>query len=243
MSGLKGKTALVTGAGSTTGIGYEVARRLGDEGATVIISGRDAERGEAVAAELGGGTRFVTADLEDPRAVEDLAAAASSADVLVNNAAVMGGVATPEQTLAAFDEAFAVNVRAAYFLTAALAPRMAGRGGGSIINITSMAAQLGMPGLSIYGSTKAALESLTKTWAAEFASDGVRVNSVAPGPTRSGKVMDTMAEDVEALGASLPLARMGLTEEIAEVVVFLAGDRSSYVTGASIAADGGRTAV
>jgi NAD(P)-dependent dehydrogenase (short-subunit alcohol dehydrogenase family) len=126
-----------------------------------------------------------------------------------------------------------------FFLTAAIAPKMAARGGGSIVNVSTMAAAFGMPGAAVYGASKAALSSLTKTWAAEFAKAGVRVNTVAPGPTLTEGTGPEMSGTV---GATTLLARHADVAEIAEVIVFLASPRASYVTGANVAADGGRTA-
>lgn len=243
---LENKIALITGAGSAGGIGAETARLFAAEGAEVILSGRDADRGQQVVDAInadGGKARFVLADLTDPEAVRHLADEAGDVDILVNNAASFGFVAAVDQDQASYDETFATNVRAPYFLTAALAPAMIARGSGSIINISTMVARIGMPGLSTYGASKAALESLTRTFAAEFGPAGVRVNAVAPGPTRSDKVVTTMGDGVEQMAAGGPLGRPATTTEIGQVVLFLASDRSSFVTGATLAADGGRTAV
>ena len=179
---LHGKTALITGG--TSGIGRAVAERLASDGAEVIISGRDEGRGREVvqAIEAAGGTaRFIAADLASFADVRRLAAAARDVDVLVNNAGVFPGGPTDQTTEEAFDLTFDVNVKAPFFLTAAIAPRMAEKGGGSIINISTMAATIGMNGLAAYGASKAAVESLTKAWTAEYAAQGVRVNTVAPG--------------------------------------------------------------
>lgn len=243
---LENKTALVTGSGAGGGIGAATARLLAGEGAHVIVTGRDAERGEQVVAEIaadGGSASFVVAELSDVEAVRRLAEQASEADILVNNAAIFPGGPTPEQDVDSLDQTLAINVRAPYLLVAALAPKMIARGGGSIVNISTMVASIGMPGLSVYGASKSALESLTRTWAAEFAAGGVRVNAVAPGPTRSEKVAEVMGDAAEQLGQSTPLARMASPAEIAEAVLFLASGRASYITGATLAADGGRTAI
>lgn len=161
-------------------------------------------------------------------------------NVLVNNAAIFPGAPTVEQDVDTLDTALAANIRAPYFLTAALAPAMVAKGAGSIVNVSTMAARIGMPGLSVYSATKAALESLTRTWAAEFSPAGVRVNAVAPGPTRT----DTVGEEgAEQFAKTTVLGRLATPREIAEVILFLAMDRSAYLTGATVAADAGRTAV
>ncbi|MEY9913649.1 NAD(P)-dependent dehydrogenase (short-subunit alcohol dehydrogenase family) [Catenulispora sp. MAP12-49] len=242
---LTGKTALVTG--STGGIGRETALLLASAGAAVVVSGRDAERGARTVqaiTEQGGSARFIAADLTDLDSLRRLADAAGDVDILVNNAAVFPGAPTTDQDPAEFDSVLAANIRAPYFLTAALVPAMIAKGAGSIVNISTMAARIGMPGLSVYSATKAALESLTRTWAAEFSPAGIRVNTVAPGPTRTDMVLTTMGEDGAAqVGKSTLLGRLAAPREIAEVVLFLASDRAAYITGATIAADAGRTAV
>lgn len=242
---LTGKTALVTG--STGGIGRETALLLASAGAAVVVSGRDAERGARTVqaiTEQGGSARFIAADLTDLDSLRRLADAAGDVDILVNNAAVFPGAPTTDQDPAEFDSVLAANIRAPYFLTAALVPAMIAKGAGSIVNISTMAARIGMPGLSVYSATKAALESLTRTWAAEFSPAGIRVNTVAPGPTRTDMVLTTMGEDGAAqVGKSTLLGRLAAPREIAEAVLFLASDRAAYITGATIAVDAGRTAV
>lgn len=255
---LSGKSALITG--STGGIGGESAKLLAAAGASVIITGRDAERGAAVVKAItadGGSARFVAADLTDPRSVRALIEAAGEVDILVNNAAQFpvgptvpqdgavgaDGDARPFDT-ASFDAAFAANVRAPHQLTAALAPAMVAKGAGVIVNVSTMAARIGMAGMPVYSATKAALESLTRTWAAELSPAGVRVNTVAPGPTRTEMVLTSLGEAAAAeIGATTLLGRLAAPREIAEVILFLATDRSAYLTGATIAADGGRTAI
>jgi NAD(P)-dependent dehydrogenase (short-subunit alcohol dehydrogenase family) len=242
---LTDKTALVTGA--TSGIGRAIALELARRGASVIVSGRDAARGADTVAALeaaGARGRFVAADLSDLESVANLAEEASDADVLINNAGTFAFLPTPDQDVASFESMFDVNVRAPFFLTAALAPKMAARGGGSIVNITTMAANFGMPGAGAYGASKAALVALTRTWAAEFAAGNVRVNAVSPGPTTTEGTLEGMGpEGIAQVGSTVPLNRPAAVEEIARVVAFAASPDASYVTGAIIAADGGRTAV
>ncbi|MEV1005347.1 SDR family oxidoreductase [Nonomuraea sp. NPDC050202] len=242
-----GKTALITGSGAIGGLGHATARILAAGGANVIITGTDPDRGaqvvDDVRAGAAGTVRFIPADLADPQAVQQLAEDAGAVDILVNNAGVVPFSPTADQDLAAYDAAFAVNVRAPFILVAQLAPKMAAAGGGSIVNVSSTAAALGMPPMAVYGATKAALESLTRTWAAEFAASNVRVNAVAPGPMTTSKVVAAMGPDLGGMGLTTALKRTAAPAEVAQVIAFLAGDQAGYVTGAVVAADGGRTAI
>ncbi|WP_046300952.1 SDR family oxidoreductase [Mycobacterium sp. UM_Kg27] len=242
MSELAGQTALVTGG--TAGIGLESARLLARHGAEVIITGRSAQRGAAAVAELDGAARFVAADLSDLDSVRSLVRQCGDGgvDILVNNAASFPGALTVDQDVGSFESTFDTNVRGAYFLVAALAPGMLRRGRGSIVNVTSMVAFKGVPGASSYGASKAALESLTRTWAAEFGPHGVRVNSVAPGPTATEGVVAEWGDVNDELGRGLPLGRTAHATEIAEAVLFLASPRSSFITGSTLHADGGGAA-
>lgn len=240
MNDLAGQTALVTGG--TAGIGLESARLLARHGAAVIITGRSAQRGAAAVAELGSGVRFVAADLSDLESVRALVRHCGEVDIVVNNAASFPGALTVEQDVTSFESTFDTNVRGAYFLVAALAPAMMRRGHGSIVNVTSMVAFKGVPGASSYSASKAALESLTRTWAAEFGPHGVRVNSVAPGPTATEGVVAEWGEVNDELGRALPLGRTAHAAEIAEAVLFLASPRSSFITGSTLHADGGGAA-
>jgi NAD(P)-dependent dehydrogenase (short-subunit alcohol dehydrogenase family) len=240
---LKGQRALVTGG--TSGIGRATAEALAREGARVLISGRSETRGAEVIGAIkaaGGEAEFVRADLESANEVRALAERAAEVDILVNNAGVFPAGATHELSEAAFDETFAVNVKAPFLLTAAIAPKMVARGGGTIINVTTMAAEFGVPGLSAYGASKAAVALLTKAWAAEYGPKGVRVNGVSPGPTTTPGT-DAMGEGFAAIVSTIPLGRAADAEEIAEAIVFLASGKASYVNGAILHVDGGRTAV
>jgi len=238
---LQGLTALVTGA--TSGIGQAAAVQLGRHGADVIVHGRDPARGAAVADAItaaGGTARFAAADLGDPAQLDDLAGQAGSADVLVNNAGFSWIGPTADLDVATFDRLYRANVRAPYFLVAALAPAMAARGNGSIINVGSQSGQIGMPGLAADSATKGALAALTRSWAAEFSPAGVRINTVVPGPVYTAIRPDSMTE---AVGATTLMARAAQPDEIASVIVFLASPQASYITGTVFAADGGRTAI
>jgi len=216
---------------------------LGRHGAEILVHGRDAGRGSVVAGTItaeGGKARFVAADLTDPAQLDHLVEQAGPVDVLASNAGFSWFGPTADLDVATFDRLVAVNLRAAYFLVAALGPKMAAQGGGSIISIGSMAGQIGLAGGAAYGATKATLAAMTRSWAAEFSPSGVRVNAIAAGPVlTSGAAPDR----IEALGTTTLLARPAQPGEIASVIAFLASPKASYITGAVIAADGGRTAI
>ena len=233
--------ALVTGA--TSGIGRATALQLASEGFFVLVHGRDDARGAETVKlieEDGGRARFLKADLTVAADVDRLATEAGDVDVLVNNAGMSWFGPSADLDLDTFDKMFSGNVRAPYQLVAALAPRMAARGNGSIISLDSMAGNVGLVGGAAYGATKAALTAMSRAWAAEFSPSGVRINTIAPGPVFSD---GASAERIERLGATTLLGRGAQVEEIAGVIAFLASPRASYVTGALVPVDGGRTAV
>lgn len=247
---LTGRTALVTG--STTGLGAAIAAALAAEGAFVVVSGRDAARGADVVARIekdGGSAAFVGADLSDGAdavgrlATDALAAAGGRIDVLVNNAALLltptPTAEVPQETV---DQALAVSVRSVFLLTGLLAPPMAERGHGAVVNLGSINGMRGMAHSALYSMTKAAVHSLTKSWAAEYGPHGVRVNTVAPGPTLTDKVAARAAQ-LTPIISRMPSRRAGDPAEVASAVVFLASDEASQIHGATLTVDGGYTAV
>jgi NAD(P)-dependent dehydrogenase (short-subunit alcohol dehydrogenase family) len=241
-------TALITGG--TSGIGRATANKLAQLGVHVLVVGRNAERGEKTVAEIraaGGKADFISSDLRDASSARDVARRAlelgnGHVDILVNNAGIFPFGPTDKTTEEEFDRVYALNVKAPYFLVAELAPLMARRGAGTIVNVSTMVADYGVSGMGLYGSSKAAINLLTKSWAAEYGPHGVRVNAVSPGPTRT-EGTEAMGEGVEQLAAQAPAGRPAKADEIAEAIVFLATDRSSFIYGAKLAVDGGRTAV
>jgi NAD(P)-dependent dehydrogenase (short-subunit alcohol dehydrogenase family) len=243
---LTGRTALVTG--STGGLGVAIARALADAGALVIVSGRNKERGDEVVAAIrsaGGEATFVVSDLSGGevavRALVDEATAAADGriDILVNNAATLlmptPTANTSEQTLR---DAFAVNVFAPFLLTGAIAPSMAAHGRGAIVNIGSITGLRGASGSAIYSANKAAVHSLTTSWADEYGPSGVRVNAVAPGPIATERQLE-FADHVAPVLARIPSRRMSTPEEVAAAVVFLASDDAANIHGAVLSVDGG----
>ena len=215
---LQDQQVLVTGA--TAGIGQEAAKLFARRGASVVITGRDTQRGAQTVAAIeaeGGRAEFIAADLNDIESVRRLAEQAGDVDVLVNNAATVTADPTLEQDVESFDMMFDVDVRAPFFLTAALLPKMIARGSGAIVNISSMGASVG--------------------------ANGIRVNTVAPGPTRTGGGVGALRDGLEQLGSATPLGRTADPTEIAEAIVFLASPQASYVTGATVLVDGGFTAI
>ena len=241
-------TALITGG--TSGIGRAAANKLANLGIHVLVVGRSRERGEKAIAEiraLGGKADFIGSDLRDASSARDLAKQAvelgsGHVDILINNAGIFPFGPTNETTEEEFDKVYSLNVKAPYFLVAELAPPMAKRGKGAIVNVSTMVADYGVSGMSLYGSSKAAINLLTKSWAAEYGPSGVRVNAVSPGPTRT-EGTDAMGDGLEQLAAQAPARRPATADEIAEAIVFLATDRSSFIYGAKLAVDGGRTAI
>jgi NAD(P)-dependent dehydrogenase (short-subunit alcohol dehydrogenase family) len=240
VSELAGKTALVTGA--TAGIGRAIAVRLAENGAEVVVHGRDSRRGSELVsaiADQGGRARFLAADLTSAKDVERLAAEAGEVDILVNNAGVYEFTTTAGTSTDSFDRHLAINTRAPFQLVAALAPGMVKRGRGVIVNVSSTAASSVAPVGAAYGASKAALETLTRYWATEFGGAGIRVNGVASGPVRTPGTEPLLAAFPDAMDQMTARGRIGDPDEIADVVLFLVEDRSSYVNGTVVAVHGG----
>lgn len=247
---LQGRTALVTG--STSNIGRAIAMAFATEGAHVVISGRDDYRGQAIVAQIrdtGGLADYVRADLDGSSAASHaLAAAATSRlgghlDILVNNA----GIFPPATTLTADDDmvdrVYAVNVKAPFFLTQAVAPGMIASGGGVIINLGSWVARLSVPVGALYASTKGAMETLTRAWAAEFGPRGIRVNAISPGVIANPDRFTGGGHPSEVMMHGTPAGSAGHPEMIAAAAVYLASDDAGFVHGTVLDVDGGRTGV
>ncbi len=239
------RTALVTG--STSGIGRGIASALAAEGIHVAISGRDAARGAATVEAIraaGGRADFILADIgASAAAARSLAAEATTVlggriDILVNNAGIYPVGPTAEATDETLDALLAVNIRAPHALVGAIAPAMVQQGGGAIINIGSWMGSLGIPISALYGATKVALEQMSRSWAAEYGSSGVRVNSIAPGVILT-EGNEGAREVIEQMVAPTPAGRVGTPSDVAKAVLFLASADASFIHAATLAVDGG----
>ena len=245
MNRLKDKRALITGGSS--GIGLETARRFLDEGARVAITGRNAEALETARQDLGRDVLVIPSDASDvadqKTVAETLQKAFGALDILFVNAGVADLRPVEQWDEAGFDRSFAINVKGPYFLIRALLPVFANPA--SIVLNTSVNAHIGMPNTSVYGATKAALLSLTRTLSGELISRGIRVNAVSPGPISTplyGK-LGLSESDLKTVSASIqamvPAGRFGTPNEIAQAIVFLASDESAFTVGSEIQIDGG----
>jgi len=246
VSALAGKTAIVTGA--ATGIGRATAQLLAERGANVVAAGLQPDMLEetvAGIAQAGGEAIAAHADVADPRAIDEVATRAQQAfggtDVLVNNAGIYPLGDWHDMTADQWDEVFQVNVRGYYLLARAVRPQMLARGGGAIVNVSSVTFWTGMGLLSAYIASKGAVIGLTRALAREAGAENIRVNAVAPGafPTAASAIhadQDKLWRDVLEAQS---LKRRGEVEDVASVIAFFAGDESSFVTGQTLLVDGG----
>lgn len=245
-----GKSAIVTGASS--GIGRAAALAFGREHADLVAVGReDAALGQVAAAirNDGGRCEVVTADVTADAAAATIVQAATAAfggiDVLVNAAGIIGSGGIETTTDAMWDSMFAINVRAPFRLMREAAPHLVARCG-AIVNVSSVTGLRAFPGLAAYCASKSAVDQLTRCAALDFAPKGVRVNAVNPGVVvtnlhrRSGMAEDQYAKFLERSKETHPLGRAGQPEEIAQLILFLASERSGWITGETVAIDGGR---
>ena len=236
---LEGKVAIISGA--ARGQGDNEARRFVSEGARVVLTDID-PKGQAVADALGANARFVRHDVGNEDDWAKVVAVAQEAfgkiDILVNNAGVFKPANIVDTTLAAFDLHYRVNTLGVFLGMRAVIPAME-KGGGSIINISSIAGMRGWPGMIAYGGTKWASRGLTQCAARELAPQRIRVNSIHPGLVDTPMLDDHDPAALEAFEAAVPFGRMGSVDDVAEMVIFLASDLSNYITGAEIVIDGG----
>ncbi|MCY0855092.1 SDR family NAD(P)-dependent oxidoreductase [Cupriavidus sp. D39] len=239
--------------GALTGIGRATAIAFANEGNSVVISGRREEAGQALAAELralGAEAEFVRADVRSEADVRNLIEQTlerfGRLDVAVNNAGTEGQMGPiVEQSAANYEDTFAVNVLGTLLSVKHEMRAMLAQGSGSIVNLSSIAGQVGIAGASVYAASKHAVEGITKSAALEGAAAGVRVNAVAPGPVAT-EMLDRFVggseEGKAGFLSTIPARRAAAPEEIARTIVFLASDKARYLTGQSIAVDGGYTA-
>ncbi|MDE1905202.1 MAG: SDR family oxidoreductase [Rhodospirillales bacterium] len=242
---LTGKIALITGA--TAGIGLATAKLFAERGATLLLTGRNGEVGEALAAELG--ACFLAADIANPATPEKLIFWAEQTygrlDILVNNAGILFQGDSQTCTDEQWDQILAVNVTSVFRLSRAAVAFMARQGGGAIINVSSDWGLVAARGAVAYGTSKGAIVQLTRSMAADHAQQNIRVNAVCPGDTDTP--MLRREADSEArlreLAAAIPLGRLGQPRDVAAAIAFLASDDANFITGAMLPVDGGNSAV
>ena len=242
---LTGKIALVTGAGR--GIGREIARTLAQNGATVIVNYNGSkESAEAVVAEIvqnGGSAEAIQCNVSDfassEEFVKEVLAKYKSVDILVNNAGVTRDNLIMRMTEEDYDAVLDTNLKGAFNMIRHLSRSFIKQRSGKIINISSVSGVLGNAGQSNYSASKAGLIGLTKSVAREFASRGINVNAVAPGFIDTDMTKNMTEDAKKALNNMIPMGKMGSTKNIADLVLFLAGEHADYITGQVICVDGG----
>lgn len=235
---LAGRNALVTGAGS--GIGAAVARRIAAAGANLILADLSLAAVEELAGELGPAARPLRLDVRDE---EWVAPAMADLDVLVNVAGIGSTTNAPETSLEVWEDVFAVNARGTFLCCKHAIPGMAARGGGSIVNVASVAALVGLRNRAAYCASKGAVVALTRALAIDHVGDGIRVNAVCPGTVDSPwvrRLVEEAGESLDALRARQPMGRLGTTDEVAEAVDYLIS--AEFATGSVLVVDGGLTA-
>jgi NAD(P)-dependent dehydrogenase (short-subunit alcohol dehydrogenase family) len=238
----EGKNAFVTGAGS--GIGEAVARALHAEGAHVTLADVAIDRAQAIAGELGDGRAVARElDVRDEDAVRD--ALSPELDVLANIAGIGSTTTAPNTSLDVWENVFAVNARGTFLTCKHAIPSMVARGGGSIVNMASIAGVVGLRNRAAYCASKGAVIALTRALAVDHVGDGVRINAVAPGTVGSPwvqRLVSEAGESLDDLRARQPMGRLGEPAEIAAAVLYLASDAAAFVTGSVLTIDGGLTA-
>ena len=248
MGELDGRIAVVTGA--SRGIGEASARALDAAGAQVVLTGRTVADLERVAADLAHEPIIMESDLAPAGAGTELAervlAAVDGVDILVNNAGIPMRRTPDQLSEEDFDLVFSINVRSLLMLTLGLGPSMAARGGGSVINISSIASLRGPLGRVAYAGTKGAVDAMTRALAADWGADGIRVNAICPGLIATA-IWEGDRQNIpgliERLEDGIALKRWGYGDDVADVVLFFASDASRYVTGEVVAVDGGMARV
>lgn len=244
---LEGKVALVTG--SASGIGEAIARTFAEHGASVIVSDIREEPGEAVAGAIGENASFIRLDVTDPAswqaAIDAIVQRHGGLDILINNAGAGSGGGIERESIEDHKRVLDINVTGVWVGIRTAIPAMASRGGGSIVNISSIDGLVGVEGLSTYVASKFAVTGITRSLALELGGRGIRVNSIHPGIIETPMVKHTPPSSMERLRKAVarqPIARMGRPEEIANAALFFASDESSFCTGASLVVDGGHIA-